>query len=1390
MKRHLLCIASVLFAITASVSGQSRGFVANSGQIEDQDGKPNLKVRYQYASAGANISLVPGGFEYHLYEAVFEKDFKMPGFSDPEKKQPAPPQMSYHRIEAQFINSNPAARYIPQDAIPVWYNYYTGNTPESGVTVHSTKKVLLQNIYNGIDILFSADNGFKYDIIVHPGGRLQDVELRYSGADGLKIAANGALILQNSIREISETIPASFLIHPEQKTQTPAEVSYHLNPQTNTVTFATTPYDPSMELVVDPWATYYGGNDIEYGERVGLDPAGNVYFSGLTLSIASIATTGAYQTTRGGDWDAFVAKFSKSGSIIWGTYFGGSTLEYNYSLGVDSTGKRVAICGHTQSTSAIASSGAHQTSLSGTGTWDAFIAVFNDSGKRQWSTYLGGTSNDYGNSLCFDGAGNVIASGYTSSSSGFPTSGAHQSTNAGSFDMFLSKFNSSGVLQWGTFIGGTQTEIVLNSVCDYNRDILLVGYSASSTGIATSGVHQSGIAGSGSTDAILIKFNTNGQRLWGTYYGGTGGEMGLGISLDKKSNILLCGSTGSTSNIATNGSHQILTGGSNDAFLVKFNKNGTRQWGTYYGGSSNEEFYGTGADSAGNVYAGGMSYSTSGIATTGAYQTTNAGAEDGVIVKFTDSGKRVWATYFGGTSTDRIYGMDVNPNGDVLIGGYTGSNSGIATTGAHQTTKGVGEDGFLALFNGKGSLNSLDNNTISGNTEVCYNQSPGKLTGSTPTGGTGSYTYKWMVSTTSATSGFSTASGTSNQSDYTPGALTQTTWYKRVVTSGSQNDTSSALRISIQTVSAGFSINDTSQCEGANQFVFTNSSTTNTGGIKIYNWKFGTDTSTAKSPVKSFTTVGKTSVKLLVVSSGNCKDSVTKNIYIDPDPQASFKINNNTQCLPGNQFNFTGTSTLSTGTIMQTQWDFGDGSTQSVANPAKSYANAGSFSVSLVVTSDKGCTDTARNSVTVKKNATADFTINSDAQCLAQNNFIFTDASKNNGETISLRTWHTGDGNQSNSQNPSYSYSAPGNYKVKLIVRTSYGCQDSLVKNVNVYAMPTVKPRVNEKTQCFTNHQFEFTDSSTVQNGTLFKRTWYVDDGTKSTFLKWNKSFTSVGIHKVKLVVESNYGCSDSGELQIRAVPDAIAKIGLTAVNTCLGNNLFQLADNSTITGGSIAKRRWDFGDGTSATQKNTSKTYGNAGTYTARLVVESDQGCKDSAEEEITVYPGPTVGNISGLFQNLNAGTPYFYIITSQPNTTYTWKTINGTLLSGQGTSTASISWTAMGAGSVSVVASQSNGCKDSTQKLVEITGMSGIKSTGKHSTEIYPNPADDFIYINPSNAELMLVYSSGGQLIYRGNPLKIYNTRDIRDGVYQLILMYNSGKTESGKFIVSHHK
>lgn len=223
--------------------------------------------------------------------------------------------------------------------------------------------------------------------------------------------------------------------------------------------------------------------------------------------------------------------------------------------------------------------------------------------------------------------------------------------------------------------------------------LFLAGSTMSSSNISTPGSHQPLL--SGMIDAFFVRFDTSGQRIWGTYYGGSQSEGNSRIGSDKYNRLYLSGGTGSLNNIATPGSFQTSLAGSTDGYLAKFNLDGQRIWATYYGGMQSDLIADIACDDSAFVFVTGYTWSDVGISTPNTYQLNKSGFNDAFLAKFDSNGQRIWATYYGSGGYD--YGTAVSTYGDTqFLLGYTTSLDSIATQNGWQYLYGGGGmDGFL-----------------------------------------------------------------------------------------------------------------------------------------------------------------------------------------------------------------------------------------------------------------------------------------------------------------------------------------------------------------------------------------------------------------------------------------------------------------------------------------------------------------------------------------------------------------------------------------------------------------------------------------------------------------------------------------------------------------------
>ena len=254
---------------------------------------------------------------------------------------------------------------------------------------------------------------------------------------------------------------------------------------------------------------------------------------------------------------------------------------------------------------------------------------------------------------------------------------------------------------------------------------------------------------------------------------------------------------------------------------------------------------------------------------------------------------------------------------------------------------------------------------------------------------------------------------------------------------------------------ADFSINNASQCQSGNSFVFTNLTT---GGSATYRWSFGDNTSsTTTNPVKTYTSSGNYSVQL-IATIGGIDHYASKTVSVNPLPQCSFSYLVATGT--GTGYTFQSNSTVASGG-MSYSWNFGDGSTATSSNPSHTYLSTGNYNVTLTVLSDQGCVCSTTQNIVVSISSSSSscpdslysFCVNELHQCLTSNNFLLTNTSKAPaGTTFS---WNFGDGTTSTLASPSKTYTNPGIYIITL-TSTYNGTSCFTTKTVVVDNTPVV----------------------------------------------------------------------------------------------------------------------------------------------------------------------------------------------------------------------------------------------------------------------------------------------------------------------------------------------
>jgi hypothetical protein len=630
-------------------SGLTTGvFEKNCGQIIDHQGIKQDDIRFTLRQRGVTVYFRKDGLSYQWNVHQNRLPDQQPISETTGLPLPASgavpgsdEEVSSFRVDMTWENVNPTVciqGLFPIDGVT---NYYLSDLGSPIRNVVSYDKIVYQDIYPNINVeYYINDRGnLKYDLILGPGADPSQISCSYLGSD--PILADGKVRINTPLGFVEEQVPEAWIAGSEDK-----KVEVKFRKLSKGIGYKMARH--SQSVILDPeiiWATYYGGTGADAGYSTKIDDAGNVLMAGETNSSSAIAAAPGCITTKSSAVDAFVVKFSDDGATrIWATYYGGSGTEGARDMAIDASGN-IYIVGSTNTNSGGLPNTVYQTSIGGTGL-DAFLAKFDNDGGCLWATYYGFNNTQTGYAVAVDDAGDVYIAGYTD--------GVVVDIDNSPAGHDLSYSNPS---------------------FDYNPD------------------------------AYLVKFSADGTtRLWATYYGGEYREEGHALFVDDQNNVYLGGSASSAfgdsqTDIATPGSYKFAkTGGDNDAFLVKFNASGARQWGTYFGGNGDDVISSINIDNAGNIYLGGSTYSTTGLgATSASYQEFKGGNQDAFVAKLNANGSELlWASYFGGANDDIGHSTTVDDAGHLFLCGRTNS-SGLGSKG-FQNNYSANYDAFVVMF--------------------------------------------------------------------------------------------------------------------------------------------------------------------------------------------------------------------------------------------------------------------------------------------------------------------------------------------------------------------------------------------------------------------------------------------------------------------------------------------------------------------------------------------------------------------------------------------------------------------------------------------------------------------------------------------------------------------
>lgn len=413
--------------------------------------------------------------------------------------------------------------------------------------------------------------------------------------------------------------------------------------------------------------------------------------------------------------------------------------------------------------------------------------------------------------------------------------------------------------------------------------------------------------------------------------------------------------------------------------------------------------------------------------------------------------------------------------------------------------------------------------------------------------------------------------------------------------------------------------------------ILTDVSTASNSTVTEWFWDFGDGTSSnLQNPKKKYSLSGIYDIKLYIKSAIGCiSDTMTKQIIVHKLPTAIFGTS-----LPScetKQITITDTSVANSGILTTWNWNFGNGNSlvASNNNPINQVYNTnGSYVVSLMVVSDKGCkSDTLNKTVVINALPSPNFSF-SNIVCLPDGNAQFSDLSTISDGTQNLFTysWNFGDGGTSTLKNPIHQYTAVGPFNVKLEVTSNNNCKKDTTITVNtIYPRPKADFTVSSEV-CLRDSTV-FNDISTGYGSNVVQWNWDFGDGATSTLQNPKHKYLTAGTFTIKLFIYTDKGCISDTMTKTTIVNPLPTANFTTSLPSCETKQV-TFTDQSVANVGNITNWYWDFNDGNTINYSNANsfqKTYATWGNYNIKLALITNKGCKsDTLTKSVFVNPQP----------------------------------------------------------------------------------------------------------------------------------------------------------------------
>ena len=553
-------------------------------------------------------------------------------------------------LDLHFLGANPHAALLTSKRQPGTVNYLTHGQRHPDLPTYG--QLVYRNLWPGVDLAFSGARGrLEYEFRVRPGADPSQIRLSYAGAERLSFGAGGALVAHTPLGSVNDAAPRSYQTIGGRRVAVKSRYSL----AEGSYGFALGHHDPGKLLVIDPslaYSTFVGGSGQDAAANpdqnmgVAVDSTGAAYITGMTESTDFPVTPGAFETTHNAT-----------------------------TLGDD----------------------------------DVFVTKLNRAGSALvYSTYFGGSSDDFVQALAVDGTGAAYVTGNTDSSD-FPTTpGAFDTTSTHPIG-FVTKLSPTGsTLDYSTLLGGSSGfDQPFAIAVDSTGAAYLTGRTGSADFPTTPGAFDRSYPG-GQESAFISKLNAAGSALvYSTFLGGSSNtNSGAGIAIDSSGAAYVSGVTASTDFPTTTGAFSTgYNGGNVDAFVTKLNPAGSSLvYSTYLGGNKSDDGNAIAIDSTGAAYVTGATDSPNFPTTAGAFQTSLKGNTNGHVTKLNPNGSGLdYSTYLGGSGFEDLFGIAVDSSGAAFVTGSTDSTDYPTTPDAFQNSlTGGNPDVVLTKLNAAG----------------------------------------------------------------------------------------------------------------------------------------------------------------------------------------------------------------------------------------------------------------------------------------------------------------------------------------------------------------------------------------------------------------------------------------------------------------------------------------------------------------------------------------------------------------------------------------------------------------------------------------------------------------------------------------------------------------